>query len=153
MLHSSNKVRINYDNGNSCGAGNSLSGVEGHRMKKRIAYKVTTLGDRSAWVRGRASVKYVIGRKVRAPQWLRALGYGLFVFKTYPRAHAWATNILGRTGFAIHECEVGPFMKVPQTLDCIDLARGVVRALGKFWPQGTHMVEWVRLLPDEIEEE
>jgi len=100
----------------------------------------------SAFISGEASVKYLSGKYVRAPQWLEKRGYYITAFKQFWHALAYfcfQSNLeiwVARTPKIIEE------KRLPCPCDIEKLSYGQYCRSWLYWPQGTVMCRKIKLL-------
>jgi hypothetical protein len=108
-----------------------------------IAWKVLHPGLKSYAACGMAKLRYKIGVKTRAPQWLARRGYHPLVFRTPESALCFAAS-----DYPIFKCKTGRVRKLMPIADLSFLDLGKIETVSAIWPEGTMMVEWVELLEE-----
>jgi hypothetical protein len=107
-----------------------------------IAWKVLLPDLKSYAACGRARLRYEIGVKTRAPQWLARRRYHPLVFRTPESALHFSC------GYPIFKCKTGRIRKLMPVADLSFLNLGKIKTVSAIWPEGTMMVEWVELLEE-----
>lgn len=116
-----------------------------HLNPPKKYYKVLSGGEKSPMAEGQAAVQYTTNGFVSAPEWLAKKGYHLLVYDNLEEARKWRRD----SYTSIWEVEVKNVIENPvPRASLLQLKLGVIvpHRPAVAWPQGTIMVEEVKLI-------